>query len=503
LGSPSVQILTPNLERPVSALDRRPGWCLLILALLFAVQVSAYWYPTPDASGYLSMARSLARGEGLRNLGSGQLYLAPGYPVLVSPAFLVGDQPFLVLSLVNAGLAGLLMLGIYTWARRQVPAAALLVTAVALVNVDLWALYRRTLSEMAFMALLMWVINALHWACATTSRPSRIGRTVLAAGLMICLVTVRQAGLTVAAGFGTVMLFEAWRARVPWGRALGMALAVGVPACVAVLGLAVYDRLMAAPSGAATYAGQIIDPTTTWAGQLLEGLRLRISEIGRVTIPGMFKAYGRRGQWLHPTMAIYLPLLLLLLAGWWRLVGRTRDVLALTLPFYLGLYVVWPFDQATRFTVPMIPLLLACLWSMLEPLRTCRFRIMGALLAGHLGVAAGYWVAVDWPRARADQAQWAPLRQVAASLRAEGGPVLVEELPANAPWMLQLALDRRVREHMPGAPIDPDVHWIVTLEPDSAYEGFSLHSRAGKYRVWCRDPEVQARQCPGAEPVVR
>jgi hypothetical protein len=486
----------------LAALSQDPRRGLLALALLFAVQVSPYWYPTPDASGYLSIARSLAAGHGLRNLGSGQLYLAPGYPVLISPAFLTGDAPFLAISLIHLGLAVLLLLGVYAWVRRQIPEAALLVTALALVNVDLWALYRRTLSETAFITLLIWTVNALHWACAAPSPARRVSRTLLAAVLMACLVTVRQAGLTLAAGFGTLMLIEAWRARISWSRAITMTLAVAAPAALMVAGLAWYDRVMAALSGAATYMGQIADPTTTWAGQILEGLRLRISEVGRLTIPGMFKAYGHRGEWLNVNMVVYLPLLGLLLAGWVKLVARTRDVLALTFPFYLGLYVVWPFDQATRFTVPMLPLLIVCLWLVLERWRDYRSRVLGTVLAGHLACAAGYWLAVDLPRARADQAQWAALRQLAAPLRMEEGPILTADVPAKAPWMLQLALDRRVREHVPGTAVEPDVRWIVTGQPDPIVQGFSLHATAGPYQVWGREPDAQAQHLPNRSAIV-
>ena len=472
---------------PSSIAPAGPSKYLLLLALLLAVQISALWYPTPDASGYLSIARSLAAGTGPTNLGSRQLYLAPGYPVLISPAFLLADEPFLVLSVIHWSLAVALMLGVYVWARRHLPAAALLLTAVVMVNVELWSLLRRTLSETAFMTLLVWEINLLHWAANAVSTRVALARTALAALGMAALALTRQAGLMIAAGFGVAMLLQAYRGQVSRSRAFIVTLSVGLPAALAVAGLARLDRVMAAASGSATYVDQMVDPSLPWVDQLGEGLRLRISEVGRLTIPGMFKAYARRGDWLNVNMAVYLPLAVLLLVGWAKWLRRTGDVFALTLPFYLGLYIIWPFDQATRFTVPMLPLLLACIWSALERLGRYRVGIFRALWVGHLAAALGYWLVIDLPRAWEDGTQWPAVRQMAAVLCADQGPVLAAEVPTDTQWMLQFALDRRVREQSPGTAIEAEIRWIVTTNAAARFAGFVPHVQAGNYHVLCRE----------------
>ncbi len=283
------------------------------------------------------------------------------------------------------------------------------------------------------------------------------------------------------------MLLQAYRGRISRSRALLLTLGVGLPAALAVAGVVRLDRAMAAASGAATYVDQIVDPSLPWVDQLCEGLRLRISEVGRLTLPGMFKAYARRGEWLNVNMAVYVPLALVLLIGWVKWVRRTGDVFALALPFYLALYVVWPFDQATRFMVPMLPLLLACAWSALERLGPYRPRIFRALLVGHLAAALGYWLVIDLPRAWQDRAQWPAVRQMAAVLRADRGPVLADEMSTDAQWMLQFALDRRVGEHSPGAAVAADVRWIVTQNAAADFAGFVPHTQAGKYRVLRRE----------------
>ncbi len=42
---------------------------MAMLALLLAIQISPWWYPTPDATAYLSIARGIAVSHRLSNLG--------------------------------------------------------------------------------------------------------------------------------------------------------------------------------------------------------------------------------------------------------------------------------------------------------------------------------------------------------------------------------------------------------------------------------------------------
>ena len=94
--------------------------CRALLALVFAIQVGPLWYPTPDAISYLSIARSIALDHVAANHGGSQLYYSIGYPLLISPVFLLDERPFLFLSLVHFLWAIVLILSVYCWARRCV-----------------------------------------------------------------------------------------------------------------------------------------------------------------------------------------------------------------------------------------------------------------------------------------------------------------------------------------------------------------------------------------------
>ncbi len=94
-------------------------------------------------------------------MGSPKLHYAPGYPVLISPAFRFGDRPFLLLQVLQWLWAVAFMLGVYRWAQRWMAGSELWITALTMSNVSLWIHARTTISEMPFMALLMWTANAM------------------------------------------------------------------------------------------------------------------------------------------------------------------------------------------------------------------------------------------------------------------------------------------------------------------------------------------------------
>jgi hypothetical protein len=469
------------LESFLTDLNRKPGFVLLLLALPFLLQISPYWYPTPDASSYLSLARSIVRDDHRpKNLGSDQLFFSLGYPLLISHAFVLADSPFLLLSTMNCALGVLYMLGVYVWARRNVPEAALAITALALVNVDVLALYRRPLSEVAFMPLLIWTINLLQPLATSSFSRSTLGTVFLGSLAQVFLAMVRPAGILVAAGFAVVMAAAAWRGTLSWRRAILSTLAIGVPASVIILGFALHDRAMA-PAGSITYMDVIIDKHNTLYGQLTEGARLRINEIGRLLVPGMYKAYG--ADWLDANLLVYVPLVALVLAGWWRLVRSRRDMLAALFPFYLALYLVWPYEQGTRFFTPLLPLLAACVWFALRPLAPYRQRLFATSAVAHLAVALGFWLVHDRPHAILNHESWPVVRHLAQPIHEDYAPLALLDTPQNMGLLFQFVLDRRVRELPLEAPVDPDIRWLVMPIHERSPAGFTQRAEAGGFKL--------------------
>jgi len=189
-----------SLERWLARCNEQPRRWLGAFALLLATQISPWWYPAPDAVVYLSMARSVVFDAHLTRFGSRQLGLAPGYPLLVSPTFLLGDLPLLALSIVNWVLAVLLMLGVYLWVRRCVPPAAVLLTGLVVVNIGMLNLCRRNLSELPFMTLAVWSVHVFN--AARRAPAVRAGFYALLGGALLALLgLIREVGITLGIGF--------------------------------------------------------------------------------------------------------------------------------------------------------------------------------------------------------------------------------------------------------------------------------------------------------------
>ncbi len=480
----------PAIEDCLARQSARPMPWLVAFAILLAIQISPWWYPTPDATAYLSIARSIALTHRLSNLGGVHLGYPPGYPLLISPAFLISSRPFMVLSLMHWVMAAIFMAGVYRWTRSLAPTAAVLLTGLVMVNVALWIYYRRTLSELAFMTVMIWAVIALNAALQAGALRSRVLATAIGIALLIVLVTIRETGVLLAAGFAVAASLLVSDKKLRWTQGLAISAAVASPAIVGVGAFLIYDLGTARTSPSAvfgTHLSGFVDTATPILRRVIEGLRLRISEVGRLVVPGMFKAYAGHGQWLHINILIYLAVFALIALGWWRLLRRRRDVLAATAPFYFALYAVWAFDADTRYLLPLLPLLAVCLWFAIEPLTRRPLSALALLMAAHLAVALGYWTTVEIPRGRSCKQEWAPAAVLARGLDDRTEMVVAtRQVPQCARLMLSFLIDRPVpeRTHMSDF---PDARRILERWDDPNPPGFEVRRHAGPYKLLWKD----------------
>ena len=466
-----------KLESAAQGMERRPRLCLGALAVLLAIQIGPWFYYSPDGCAYLSLARNIASGEEPAVLGQPRLGIPLGYPLLISPAFWFSERPFLLVSAVNWLLAMVLMLGVYRWLRRQIPEHAVLLTSLIMVNAGLWYHFRRPLKEIAFLAVMVWLTNALQSLLQGEGRRRIIRRGLLGVALLILLLTVRYSGIVLIAGFGVALLLIVSR------NAAHRRLIVGTSVVIGLCSLAALGVLI--QFGGDLYLKAFV-PASGVLPQVAEGLRLRISEIGRLSLPGMFKSYSGRNEWLHLNMGLYLAILPMIAWGWWQLAWRRRDVLAMTLPFYFVLYVAWPFDQGARFMLPMVPALVTCLWLGARPLfpRAAGWTIV--LLLMHLGGALGYWIQVDAPRAIARHHDWAELEQLAAEIGADEAALAVRNFDPSLHAMLELSLDRRLPGPLTGPTAPAEIHWILQPKLTADCIGFQTYREAGNFHLLAR-----------------
>ena len=465
--------------------DERPAVWLAGFAIVLAVQISPLWYAAPDGAAYLSIARSIASGEPITRFGDPQVSYPIGYPLLISPAFLTGARPFLVLSLMHWIMAVVFMLGVYRWMRQQVGVGALWLTGLVMANVSVWTLYRRTLSEPAFLAVMMWTVNALDGVLDAGTEPARrprfgAARSVLVAGcLLVVLTAIREAGVLFGVGLALALLASAVRGAVSRRGAAAALIVTGVAIVLALTSIRPERIAAAGPALAGNLAGYA-DAGSAISGSLSQRVYMRMSEIGQLLVPGMFHAYGR--SWLDINTAVYAPLLVAVVIGWWRLVRRRRDVFAVTAPLYVGVHLLWPYVAGTRYLLPLLPLLVACVWIHLEPHRQWRLGVVALSLLANLGVAVGYWLVRDLPAARACARQWPAVEQLGAHIGADAGAVAAAGVPRCVPLMLALTLNRPVQED--GGPLaGTPARWMVVPERADPVSGFAPAASAGPYTL--------------------
>lgn len=489
----------PNrLGALADAMNRRPRLWLTVFALLLAAQISPWWYPSNDGCTYLAMARRIATGDLLEQYRQQGVGLPPGYPLLVGPTFLLSDHPFLALSIVHWLLGAALLVGVYRWARRQCPEAAVLTAGLVLFNAALLYNYRRTLKEIAFLTALVWAAEALEALARSTRWRELMWRLVPAVLLLVLVILIRYSGIVLFAGFVAAVLLRLWHHSTRRAQAVTAASILGTAAVLA-LGLLIYFGGYIYLQGFAGTLGEL-------PARLAEGLQVRISDIGRVSVAGMFKSYNDDGDWLNINMAVFLPVSLLVAAGWWRIGGRRHDVLSLTLPFYFALYVVWPFGQAARFMVPMLPVLVVCIWHGMQACGRWRPAFFLISLAAHFGTSAGYWLAVDAPRAMACDRYWPAVRELCDEIRRNPQPVVVGDVTDR--WdvanevrnMLEFTLDRGIAHRWTDADPLPTVQWIIQRDTKPVPPGFTVQQVAQHLALLHRTPpETAAAETPAVQ----
>ena len=470
-------------------LDEYGGACLVVLAALLALQISPWWFPTPDSAAYLSMARSLATTGTMRRFGSPHLFFSPGYPTLISPLFLLGPRPLLALAIGQWAVAVVLMLGVYRWARRSAPGVAVLLTAFVMLNTSLWLYLRRPVSEIAFMTALVWGAAVVNGLPSMVRLGPRLARAGLGSGWLALAGLIRPAGVLVAVGFVALAAVQVWRGAWRWGLAALLALIVVVPPVLAVRAVMVHDREAGTASGSSkpSYIRYLLDTRADLARQVARGLYWQVLNTGRLLVPGMFKSHMKRREWADPNLLLYVPVALAVLVGWRRRLAGPPDVLVWALPLYVGLFVVWPFDEDTRFLLPMLPALAACFWTVLERFRA-GLPVLAVLVVAHLLAAVVFWVK-EVPGVRACHAEWPAVDAVAATLPRDEGPVAVLGVRDCVAGMLTVALDRPVT-WLSGAEVPGDVRRVVQPRARAIPSGFVTERIVGDYVLMTRPAGV-------------
>lgn len=438
-----------------------PVWWLIVPIVLLVVQVSAVPYLEIDSISYLSMARSLAETGHMKRLGEAHLLYAVGYPAVLGSVMTLHGNAFLTSSILNAVLGLIYLLGVWRWCRQVAPSQAVWISCVSVAHVTVLYLFRRPLSEPLFMALLIWCslcLDRVVWQL-----PGRIDylSLALASLLLGMLVATRHVGVFLVAGLVTWLACLVWKGKIQWREAFLLALVPCVAAGTVGLALIAHDQQTKKVAQGPSNWDMLLRKTDFsadhkeegLAAYLLEGLRIRVFEIGRLIIPGMSGSYAKTGQWLNVNTFIYVPLACLCFFGWWRLARRHGESLIMMFPWYFALYVYWPSDQGGRFFTPILPILFLSLWKGLVLLPSLRKQwLLKGLVMGHAIVALGLWIFSDCRMYREFESEGAEMVSLSHKLMEETGQIGVDDADNWPILYMSHLLDRALIQYDPATP---------------------------------------------------
>lgn len=497
-----------NLRRWVAA---RPWLVLCVCTLLLLIQIRNWWEVSPDSTQYLSMARSLASGDGLLRFGSPHVLYQPGYAFLLAPFFLISPEPFLLLSVFHVLLAAGTLLLMWRWSSQIVGrASALFVVLFATCTFVFIAGTRRYLAELPTMLLLL----GISMLCGRLLRPrltwaAGAGLVLLLVPLVLGASMVRYACFAIVPGFAFAGLMLCRRRRIPLRRSLAISLLIGVPAITCILLWIATDNARALGSHESSNVHYLASSSSTLL-ELCDHLRVRIGVVSRIILPGLTSTYA--DSWLNPFTLLVVPVFALLIIGWWKLLRRTGDVLLASAPFYFAVYVLWPDDGRVRFLAPLLPVLVISAWRVLSRLRAIRFQLFLGLAALHLVFAMFYQVQSElsegatyrenWPALHALLPEMMPhreniaIRGLSRAERPQAGTWLSVK---DTAWHLSYLLDRRPTIIPEGSDIPAAVEAVLLPPRAVAPWGFHLSKRAGEICLFVRGTDNNKETLPTLE----
>lgn len=325
-----------------------------ILILLGATLASLSWTEPPrfDGAGYAMLGRSLAEGRGYREINAPvavrHAHFPPAYPALLALVWTVSgtDDPARFTRLAHLASLGAMLVGVWGFARWwQASESRGVAGCLTLALASNWA-WARTggviRSEPLAIALGGLILLAARrravrgrggWAILVLL----LGAGVLTRQVMACWALAlaidaglrqgRRAAVSLLAGVGLVV--APW---VGWQIAVGSGTQTALFQPRALVGLAGTQALFYARRIPDAIAGPFVEVATVFArSPWLDGL----ATLGAVAVS------------------------LVVVVGWVRLVRSPRRRLGGLIPLTtLPLLLVWPFTEAGRFLIPLIPFIL-------------------------------------------------------------------------------------------------------------------------------------------------
>ncbi|MEQ9453936.1 MAG: hypothetical protein RLN76_05000 [Phycisphaeraceae bacterium] len=482
------------------ATNRHNLWLTALAIFIIITHFQWWWHGSGDQMNYLSIARHFALGE-IARFDEPTLRYAPGYALIIAPTFWVMDRPFLLINLIHTVFLLAMLRPMTRWFTQYAGRASVLLSTLVVVNLSLWFYTQRPLSEAVFVPWLI-LTGLLLQKSADAPRLSKALPWLIAAMLAtILLVMIRQLGVFVLSALSVVLLIRTLQGTLRWWDAALRLTFTALPACLSIIALSHFEQANteASTDNEMSYVDHLLREDVSLLERLALCTHLRISEIGRMMMPGMRTSYAQEGDWLDINMLIYSALFLLLAWGWWRIIRRRTDVLMWFLPFYLGFLLFWPYEAATRYAIPLLPMLVLALWGAVEPLKNRRLTILAIAATLHLLVTLGYW-GIELTRMNTT-AQWASAQAVADQTRDDPDSIVVRGVSTPWQYRLRFITNRNIAFARTDEQLKTsDARWIAVGDNKPTPPGWLEVSNIDNIRLY-RRPDTKDPTLPSPHPV--
>ena len=337
----------------------------VVLALVFACITAPYYLFGSDSARYVALGRSLANGGGYLYFGQPERYFPPGFPLVLAPvALLLGDS-FAPMARWAAIVGAFVFPAAYAFARTRtaaLPVALLTISSAGFLDL----IIGNPRSEPIYM---VGSLGLLAWAHQGADRPARSGRSAgyTAAGTVLLLMSVATRAIGIAAVGAVAMVLLERMVRPDRGsRRLPSELLIPLVAAVVFLVLW-FAWTRGAPDvdadprirGSYLHHMLLMDPHRPELGRALpiaflsralHNLGIQLSHAAEL----LTQLPWLKPRWFSPFAVAVLGLTL---TGLWTEMRRPSRLAAWYFLAYGAILLFWPYDEGTRFLVPILPLL--------------------------------------------------------------------------------------------------------------------------------------------------
>ncbi len=387
--------------------------------------------PRYDGAAYAVLGLALETGRGYVEINDPEpaphAHFPPGYPAALAILWRVTGPSVVAAHALSALCTAAATLAAWWWFRGLYPPRTALVLGLSVATNWAWGRLGGSIqSEPLYLLLGQLAVLAATWAGRRGGRRPAI---VLGVALASCTLT-RHVGACLAAAAILDLLSRRRRASAAWAGTVAAALVLPWVVWMASVGRRTQAGLLSPEGLAGRVARQALFYVQRlpdqWTGPIVEvGTVFRRSAAGLVMV----------NAWAFAATGV-------LIWGWSRLIRAPRRRLAGLVPLMtLPLLVAWPFTEAGRFLVPLVPFILAGAVEGLSAveamgrLRRPRAWASWAVLAMSLPYAVH---AIAAGRAEAQRRSHRDFDAACAWLAREAdrpGPVLVARYPSDVFWM--------------------------------------------------------------------